>query len=38
MTNLLRVVARLAALPDARTDAGLVADFLRHADQHAFAE
>jgi RNA polymerase sigma factor (sigma-70 family) len=38
MTNLQRVVARLAALPDARTDAGLIADFLRNSDQRAFAE
>src|SRR5262245_35292383 len=38
MTNLQRVVARLAALPGPRTDADLLADFLRHADERAFAE
>lgn len=39
MTTLQLVAARLAAAPpDPRTDAGLLADFLRHADQHAFAE
>ncbi|HEX4608658.1 MAG TPA: sigma-70 family RNA polymerase sigma factor, partial [Urbifossiella sp.] len=38
MTTLRLVAARLAAPPDPRTDAGLVADFLRHADQPAFAE
>jgi RNA polymerase sigma factor (sigma-70 family) len=36
--TLRQVVRRLAATPDHRTDAGLVADFLRTADQDAFAE
>jgi hypothetical protein len=39
MATLQLAVARLAAAPpDPRTDAGLLADFLRHADQQAFAE